>query len=294
MTMDTIIRKKVLKIQERLGMRIGVNYGSSRIPLVRTTSQALEVLRDLYKVGLKAFVLPKELFMGISSASDLYKGYYGDLLKIRDIANKFNIELSLHHPSLSDQPDETLKTFCSISSIMDCRTFAIHPTFYPNMPQDQALRLVVYKINEIVTGLRSSAKIGIETTGKVSELGSLEDVIDIVKRTRDTEPVINWAHIHARGSGALRAEDDFRRVFDKVRGEIGQGWLNNAYFFFSGVSYGPSGEIRHIPLAESDISLKTLIRQSISFGVKGTLIFEDPQKEKLILRILEDLGDMVR
>jgi len=128
----------------------------------------------------------------------------------------------------------------------------------------------------------------------VSKLGSLEDVIDIVKRTRDTEPIINWAHVHARGSGALRTEEDFRRVFDKVRAEIGQAWLQNAYFFFSGISYGPSGEIKHIPLAESDISLRTLIRQSISFGVKGTLVFEDPEKEKLILKILEDLGDMVR
>lgn len=294
MIMDTIIRKKVLKIQERLGMRIGVNYGSKKIPVVRTTNQVLEVLRDLYKVGIKAFVLPKELFAGISSASDLYKGHYGDLLKIRDIANKFNIELALHHPSLTDQPDEVLKTFCSIASIMDCRTFIIRPNFYHNMPKDQALRLAVYKINEIMTSLRTSVKMGIETTGRVNELGNIEDVIDIVKRTKDTEPVINWAHVHARGSGALRSEDDFRRVFDKVRAEVGQSWLQNSYFFFSGVSYGPSGMIKHVPLANSDISLKTMIRQSISFGTKGTLIFEDPEKENFILKILDELGDMVR
>lgn len=294
MTMDTIIRKKVLKIQERLGMRIGVSYGSRKTPVVRTTAQALDVLRDLYKVGIKAFVLPKELFAGISSASDLYKGYYGDLLKIRDIANKFSIELALHYPSLTDQPDEIMKIFCKIASIMDCRSFIIQPNFYQNMPQDQALRLVVYKVNEIMTGLRTSVKMGIETTGRVKEMGSLEDIIDIVKRTKDTEPVINWANIHARGSGALRSEDDFRRVFDSVRAEVGQSWLHNVYFLFSGVSYGPSGRIRNIPLSESDISLKTMIRQSISFGVKGTLIFEDPDKEKLILKILEDLGDMVR
>jgi hypothetical protein len=294
MTMDTIIRKKVLKIQERLGMRIGVSYGSKNIPLVRTASQTLEAMRDLYKVGLKAFVLPKELFAGISSASDLYKGYYGDLLKIRDIANKFNIELALHYPSLPDQPDEILKTFGKIASIMDCRTFIIQPTFYRNMPQDQALRLVVYKINEIVSDMRTNIKIGIETTGKIGELGSLENVIDIVKRTRNTEPIVNWANIHARGSGALRTEDDFRRVFDKVRADVGQSWLGNAYFLFSGVLYGPSGKIRHIPLKDSDISMRTMIRQSISFGVRGTLIFEDPDKENLILKVLDDLGDMVR
>ena len=34
--------------------------------------------------------------------------------------------------------------------------------------------------------------------------------------------------------------------------------------------------------------------ERVSFGVKGTLIFEDPDKEKLMLNILDDLADMVR
>ena len=294
MAMDMIIRKKVLKIQDRLGMNIGIAYGISSNPVVKTADQALNALRELYKVGLKAFLLPKELFSGILTTTDLYKDYYGELLRIKDIAKKFNIELAIHHPSLTDQPDEELKTYSTIMSVMDCRTFIIHPTFYRNMPQEQALKRVVYKINEIVTGLRMRIKIGIETTGRVDELGSLEDVIEIVKRTHDTEPVLNWAHIHARGSGALRSEEDFRRVLDNVRSQVGQSWLGNAYFIFSGISYGPSGEIKHVALSRSDINLRFLIRQIMSLNIKGTLIFDDPSKEKLILRMLEDLADMVR
>lgn len=292
--MDMLIRKKYLKVQERLGMRIGMVYGLKKNPVVRTTQDVFYTLNEMYKVGLRAFVLPKEVFSGISSASDLYKGYYGDLLKIKDIAKKYNIELSLHHSSLSDQPDETLKTFCTIASIMDCRTFVIHPNFYSKMPQDQALRLVVYKINEIMTGLRTQCKVGIETTGRVNEVGSVEDVIDIVKRTQGTEPVINWAHVHARGSGALRTGDDFRAILNKIKANIGTGWLNNVFFLFSGISYGPSGEIRHVPLSDSDIRLEYLIREIVSFGIKGTLIFEDPDREKFLLNILDRLADMVR
>jgi len=85
---------------------------------------------------------------------------------------------------------------------MDCRSFIIHPTFYSRMPHEQALKLAVYKINEITTNLRVKAKIGIETTGRNDQVGSLEDVIDIVKRTHGTEPVINWAHLHARATEA--------------------------------------------------------------------------------------------
>lgn len=292
--MDMLIRKKALKIQERLGMRIGVMYGISSMPVVRTTDQALTVLRELYKIGVKAFVLPKELFSDINTSADLYKGYYGDLLKVKDTAQKFNIELALHYPGLPENPEGIMKVFSTICNVMDCRTFIIDPDIYKNMPQEQSVRLTVYKINEIMTGLRMPVKMGVETTGRIDRVGSLEQVVDIVKRTQGTEAVLNWAHIHARGAGALRSEDDFRRVLSFVSSQIGRVWLGNAYFLFSGISYGPSGEIRHIPLSQSDISLRDMIRQSVSFGVRGTLIFEDPEKEKLLLKILDDLGDMVR
>ena len=295
MTYDMIVRKKALKIQERLGMRIGIPYGITKTPAVRNFRETMEVLRELYKVGLKAFVLPKELFSDIKTTADLYKIRYAELLKIKEEAKKLNIELALRHTDLPQQPDEALKIFCNIASIMDCRTFIVHPNFYSKiMPHDQALRLAVHKINEIVAGLRFRTKIGVESTGKMNEVGSLEDVVDMVKRTQSTEPVLNWAHIHARGTGALRTQEDFKRIIDSVRRDVGSGWVQNAYMLFSGVSYGPSGEIKHIPLAKSDIKLEYLIKELMGGGVKGTLIFEDPEREKFIMRMLENLADMVR
>lgn len=292
--MDTLIRKKMLKIQDRLGMRIGIAYGTQKIPVADNIQKVIQVLNDLYKIGVKAFVLPKELFSGIRSPSDLYKEYYGDLLKIKDLASKFNIQLSLHYPKLNDQPDEILKTFNTVSSIMGCRTFVIQPDFYSMMPQDQALRLVVYKINEIMTSLREDIKMGVETTGKIRQLGSLEDVIDIVKRTEKTEIIINWANVHARGSGALRTEQDYINVLSKIRQNIGPSAFSDAFFIYSGVSYGPSGYIRPLPLNQSDMNMAHLIKGIMSFNIKGTLIFDDPGKDKFILDNMERLGDLVR
>jgi deoxyribonuclease-4 len=291
-----LIRKKSLKIQERLGMRIGVAYGSSNTPVVKSASEALRVLEDLYRVGFRAFLLPKELFDNITDISDLYKEHYTNLLKIKTIANKYNIELSIHNSSLPEEPrlDKVFKIYCNIANVMDVRTLVVHPTFYSRMPKDQASRLMVYKINEIVNELRIRSKIGVETTGRVNELGSVEDVIDMVKRTTKTEPVLNWAHIHARSSGALTSENDFGRILDKVRAEVGQYWLNDAYFIFSGISYGPSGATSHKPIVRSDMKLEHLIKSIQALNIKGTLIFETPNREKDILDILQELGDMVR
>ncbi|UCD03291.1 MAG: hypothetical protein JSV63_01485, partial [Candidatus Aenigmatarchaeota archaeon] len=262
-----LIRKKSLKMQERLGMKIGVTYGISTVPVVKSIDQTIEVLRELYKVGFRALVLPPDIFRGINDTTELYKEYYGDLLRLKNIAKKFGIELSLRCTELGDIPDKPLKIFSTIASVMDCRIFTIPPTFYSRMSEAQALKLVVYKINEVMNELRVNSRIGIETTGRVGELGSLEDVIEICKRTHNTEPVINWAHLHARGAGFLKSQEDFKRVIEQVRQNIGQQWIRDAYFFFSGVKYGPSGEIGHTSFINSDMKLEHLIRSSLSYGI---------------------------
>lgn len=289
-----LIRKKSLKMQERLGMKIGVTYGISAVPVVKSVDQTIEVLRELYKVGFRALVLPPDIFRGIHDITELYKEYYGDLLRLKNIAKKFGIELYLRCTEFGDLPDNTLKIFSTIASVMDCRIFTIPPTFYSRMSESQALKLVVYKINEVVNELRVKSKIGIETTGRLGELGSLEDVIEICKRTHNTEPVINWAHLHARGAGFLKSPDDFKKVIEQVRQKIGQAWIKDAYFFFSGIKYGPSGEIAHTSFINSDMKLEHLIRSTLSYGMSGTIIFEDPEREKNIVAMLDGLGDMVR
>lgn len=275
-------------------MDIGVTYGVSSIPVVKTIDQTLEVLRELYKIGFKALVLPRDLFSGIRDLTELYKEYYGDLLRLKNIAKKFSIELSLHLTSLSDSPDSDLRLFSTIASVMDCRILTIPPTFYARMPQDQALRLVVYKINEIMTELRVKSRVGIETTGRLGELGSIDDVIDICKRTKNTEPVVNWGHIHARGAGCLKSQNDFKQIIEQVRQGYGPQWLKDAYMIFSGVKYGPSGELGRISMNQSDLNLEHLIRSTLSYGMNGTLIFDDPAKETNVVNMLDQIGDMVR
>ena len=292
-----LVRKKALKVQERLGMRIGVSYSTSRVKAIRTTDDALTALTELYKVGLRAFVLPKELFEKIKDTTDLYKEHYGDLLKIINLAQKYNIELSLHHNDLPDDQvalDSVLKLYCNIANIMDCRTFIIHPNFYKMVPHDQSVKLIVYKMNELANSMNIKIKIGIETTGRVDQVGSLEDVLDIAKRTTSTEPIVNFAHIHARGVGALRSETDFKNVLDKIRKEVGPNWVSNAFMVFAGVTYGPSGVKDHVTFTKSDLKLQHLIKSLTSSGVKGTLIFSDPKKELAVLDILKELADMVR
>lgn len=290
-----LIRKKAIKIQERLGMRLGVVDGTSSRPIVKNLSDVTVALNDLYRVGLRAFVLPKELFEGIANHQDIYTTHYSNLLKIRDMAKKFNIELSIRHDQLTDQPDDMLKTIANVANIMDCRNYIINPSFYSKiMPPDQALRLAVYKINEMTTHLRVKVKMGVEVTPMRNEVGSFDDIIDIVKRTHGTEPVINWGHAHAREGGAYETQKDFNLAITKMRQSLGMEWMKRAYFIFSGVQYNRDGLVKYLPLRKSNMKLDYLIREIMSYDMKGTLVIQDPERENFIADMLEELADMVR
>ena len=291
---DMLVRKKLLKIQERLGMRVGIVGGTKRNPDPRTTAEVLDVLKDLYAVGVKAYVLPTGYFSRIIGSTDLYKEYYGELLRIKEQASKYNIELLLRYPDLGEQPDETIKRFATISSIMDARAFVFRPDFYRNVPSSQALKLVVYKLNELAGNLNVKVNLGLETTGRMYELGTVEDLTDIIKRTQSTEIVLNWGALHARGAGTFRTSADFRNLLQKLREGIGSQWMQNALYIVSAYMYGASGAVRQIPLEKSDLNISDLIMETMAFGIKGTFLIDDPEKEQWILRSLDKLADMVR
>ncbi len=292
---DMLVRKKALKIQERLGMRLGIIDGTSSRPIVKNVADVSLALNDLYRVGLRSFILPKELFAKIETVQDIYTVHYGDLLKIRDLAKKMNIELAIRHTLLDDQPDEMLKILANVANIMDCRTFIVNPSFYSKiMPRDQALRLAVYKINELMTSLRVKVRMGIEVTSKPGDVGSIEDVIDIVKRTHNTEPIINWGHAHAREGGAFHSQSDIHMVIEHIRSALGNEWMKNALFIFGGVQYNRQGLVKYVPLRKADMRLELLVREIMGYDIRGTLIIQDPEHENSIQEMLEELGDMVR
>ncbi|NOX71225.1 MAG: hypothetical protein GXO64_00815 [Candidatus Micrarchaeota archaeon] len=291
-----LIRKKYLKIQERLGMRVGVAGGIDDIPIAKSTGDIIKILDELYKVGLKAFLMPQEPFDSIETIQDIYKEHYNNLIKIKMLASKYNIELGLRCTHLPEEPllDDKLKIFSNIASVMDLRSFVVRPNFYNMVPRDHAVRLVVHKINEIIGDTRMKGKIGIETTGHTGEVGSTEDVTEIVKRTRGTEPVINWGNVHARSAGGLQEPSDFDFIIDSMRKEITPQWLSSSYFIYAGVSYGPSGIKGIKSIRSSDLKLSYVIKAIMKYNIKGTLIFDIPDKEKELVDIIEDFGDMVR
>ena len=59
-----------------------------------------------------------------------------------------------------------------------------------------------------------------ETTGKKSQLGNLEEIVEICQSFDHFAPTIDFAHIHARGEGIIKNADDYRQILDYLEEEL--------------------------------------------------------------------------
>jgi deoxyribonuclease-4 len=87
--------------------------------------------------------------------------------------------------------------------------------------------------------------LGLETSGKIAQLGSLEEIITVCENVEQAQPVIDWAHLHARGRGNLRSTEDFTQVIEKIEERLGTRATQNLHCHFSLVEYSFRGERRH-------------------------------------------------
>jgi deoxyribonuclease-4 len=118
--------------------------------------------------------------------------------------------------------------------------------------------------------------IGIETTGKRSEIGSLDEVLSVVNGllANTAVPVIDWAHIFARSDGGFpRKTDDFRSVLSRLEKEVG---VKKFYFHASGIDYKDGNEKKHLSVKICKPPFPYLFAVLNEMGYDYTLIVESP------------------
>ena len=185
------------------------------------------------------------------------------LQKIGDAAREHGILMSFHTPyfiSLSGtDPEKRLKSIDYISrslrasELLGADTIVIHAGSAAKISREEAMRLAsdtLYK-NLDVNG-NTDIRMGIETMGKINQLGTLEEVIELCKISPKYHPVVDFGHLNARNIGnAFPDVDSYRSVFDKIANELGDEYSYNLHCHFSKIEYTGAGEKRHLTFADT-------------------------------------------
>lgn len=118
-----------------------------------------------------------------------------------------------------------------------------------------------------------------ETTGKATQWGDLEEIINLSKEFETVLPCVDFSHLHARYNGISNTYDEFSAIFEKIGKELGQIALDNFHAHIAGIEYSAKGEKKHLNLEESDFNYKDLLKAFKAFNIKGAIVCESPNIE---------------
>ena len=120
------------------------------------------------------------------------------------------------------------------------------------------------------------AKLGIETMGKVNQLGTLDEVLTLCRISRNFVPVVDFGHLNARDRGVMFNADDYKRIFDRISSVLGGEYADGLHCHFSKIMYTAMGEKKHLTF-EDDVygpPFEPLAEAMVSLGVSPTIICE--------------------
>jgi deoxyribonuclease-4 len=182
---------------------------------------------------------------------------------------------------------------------MNAHVVVFHPGFYSNRPRELVFKNCLEALKGVVESLRSlgikNVKIGPETMGKPSQLGSLEEVLRICEQVEQTQLVIDWSHLHARDMGRFRTVEDYRKVVETIENRLGLEATKNMHCHFTKIEFTDKGERRHRALEEERYgpSFASLAKVIAEFRLRPVIISESPLLDLDALRMKDILQSLL-
>ncbi|MEM4366582.1 MAG: TIM barrel protein [Candidatus Anstonellales archaeon] len=161
-----------------------------------------------------------------------------------------------------------------------------HPGYYQGLEKEEAFQKAKKALVEIKESMDKEGvecMLGAETVGKRSQFGSLEENIRLGQEVEGVVPVVDFAHIQARGDMQLIKKEQFHALFERLEKV---GFAKNFHSHFSEIEYSEKGERNHLVLGTNYVpDYRELAKELAEGGWKGTVICESPLLEQDALKL---------
>ena len=224
---------------------------------------------SFYEEGMKASVQAPEWLR--AKGLDAYEFQAGNgltagektLTAIGEKAREHGILMSLHTPyfiSLSGVEEEKrLKSIDYISrslraaECLGADTIVIHTGSAAKITREEAMALASDTlIKNLEVNGSTNIRMGLETMGKLNQLGTLDEVLTLCKISPLYHPVVDFGHLNARNIGNYFTDcDSYRAIFDKIATTLGDDYAYNLHCHFSKIEYTTAGEKKHLTFEDT-------------------------------------------
>ena len=181
-------------------------------------------------------------------------------------AREYSVTLSLHSPyyiSLSsiekekrDGSIEYILQSARAADAMGAQRVVVHSGSCSKISREEALELAKDTLKRAYQALdeQNLGHIHLcpETMGKVNQLGTLEEVLELCLIDERLIPCIDFGHLNARTFGKLNSFKAVKEVFDKMEDKLGASRMRQFHSHFSKIEYTlKGGEKCHLTFADT-------------------------------------------
>ena len=275
---------------------VNVRFGPAGRP-INYSGSAKDACSYIKAEGLNAYEYQATYGVKISQSS-------AHDLKLN--SEKEDVLVSMHAPyylNLSSNKDDVIERSikrlvqaAKASEWMGAYRIVFHPGFYTGYTSGEAMYRCKYSIEKIIEEVE---RMGIknycfapETTGKKSQLGNLDEIIEICRSYEHFEPTVDIAHVYARSGGKLNTKQEYGQIFQKLEDELG---IKSLHTHFTHIEYTNAGERKHHILSDENYGppLKPFIEEIVECGWKITVICESPLIDQDALKMKGIYGHII-
>lgn len=181
-------------------------------------------------------------------------------------AREYSVALSLHSPyyiSLSsiekekrDGSIEYILQSARAADAMGAQRVVVHSGSCSKISREEALELAKDTLKRAYQAMdeQNLGHIHLcpETMGKVNQLGTLEEVLELCLIDERLIPCIDFGHLNARTFGKLNNFEAVKEVFDKMEDKLGTSRMRQFHSHFSKIEYTlKGGEKCHLTFADT-------------------------------------------
>ena len=264
-------------------------FGTGGVPFSaesRSTEAGIERIAEL---GLGCMEV--EFVQGVKMSSQVAAAV-GELAERNKVAltahGPYFVNLNAVEPQKVHMSKERILQTARIASLFGARSITFHAAFYLKSTPAETYIVVKRHLQEVVNTLRkegNNVTISPEVTGKPSQFGTLEEILQLSSEIEGVAPCIDFSHWHAR-TGRANSYQEFLDILDQVGRKLGRQALDDMHIHLSGIAYGNKGEIKHLMLRDSDFRYVDLLKALKKRRAKGTIICESaPYLEEDALRL---------
>ncbi|HEV8098606.1 MAG TPA: TIM barrel protein [Gaiellaceae bacterium] len=256
-----------------------VRFGPARVPSRESPAAAISILRER---GFNACEI------------DFEGGFWMDYAWAAEFgtrAREAKIALSVHAPIAGfmghaergkklNMAIGMLDHSAGVAKAAGAEPVGFHPGFLRGRTRAAAITSIVEQLGERRERLESKDRavpFGIEVMGRVREIGSLDDVLEISRRLGWVRPVLDFAHMHATSDGAFTDVEPFAAALEGADEVLEPG--APFHIHFSDIAYANRNETKHLPYGEGTLRAEPLKEALRKFRRTANVISESPDLE---------------